>query len=111
MEKKKAGTAQLLLTVLKERHRFNMTHLSVDSSECFLDLSYRQAMACLCRSQPVEVVVQKGRSQTEDLLLCGQVHYGVRFVQNPRRPYQDSCPPNVCVTVTNLFYVVAMGPT
>lgn len=60
---KKAGTAELLFTVLKERHSFSMTHLRVDSSECFLEiyLSYGQAMARLCRSEPVEVVVQKDR--------------------------------------------------
>lgn len=104
--KKKAGTAELLFTVLKEPHSFNMTHLRVDSSECFLEvyLSYRQAMARLCRSQPVKVVVQKDRR-------FAPLWRSALWRTIPRWPYQNSCPSNVCVTVTNLFYVVAMEPT
>lgn len=73
--KKKTGTAELLFTVLKERHSFNMTHLRVDSSECFLEVyvSYRQAMACLCRSQPVKVAVQKDRSHCKKQKICSSV--------------------------------------
>lgn len=72
---KKAGTAELLFTVLKERHSFNMTHLRVDSTECFLEvyLIYRQAMACLCQSQPVEVVVQKDQSHGKKQKICSSV--------------------------------------